>query len=182
MDERWIGHALGGRYEIDSLLGQGGMSAVYRATDRNLRRVVAVKMIHSHLSNNPDFIQRFESEAAVVAQLRHPNIVQVFDFDHTDDVYFMVLEFILGETLQERLRRLAGQDRLLSVDEVIRFGTSIAQALDYAHTRGLIHRDIKPANVLLDVHGDAILTDFGIARIVGENHFTATGPGQQVPA
>ncbi len=175
MNERWIGHALGGRYEIDSLLGQGGMSAVYRATDRNLRRVVAVKMIHPHLSNNPDFIQRFESEAAVVAQLRHPNIVQVFDFDHVDDVYFMVLEFIPGETLQERLRRLAGQDRLLSVEEVIRFSTSIAQAMDYAHKRGLIHRDIKPANVMLDVHGDAILTDFGIARIVGENHFTATG-------
>src|SRR3972149_2369176 len=81
----WIGKKLSKRYLIDEMLGQGGMSAVYKATDPNLKRVVAVKMIHSHLSNNPDFVKRFEEEAAAVAQLRHPGIIQVYDFSHDDD-------------------------------------------------------------------------------------------------
>ena len=93
----WIGQSLSGRYKIEERLGQGGMSAVYKATDANLRRVVAIKMIHSHLSGNPDFVRRFEEEAAAVAQLRHPNIIQVFDFNHDGDEYYMVLEFVPGE-------------------------------------------------------------------------------------
>ena len=100
------GKVLGGRYRIDELLGQGGMSSVYKAFDPNLKRVVAVKMIHSHLASDPKFVSRFEEEAAAVAQLRHPNIVQVFDFNHDEDLYYMVQEFVPGETLQERLRRL----------------------------------------------------------------------------
>ena len=79
----WIGYTLGGRYQIEEMLGQGGMSSVYRATDPNLRRTVAVKLIHPHLSGNPEFVRRFEEEAAAVAQLRHPNIIQVFDFNIT---------------------------------------------------------------------------------------------------
>ena len=81
----WIGRTIGGRYKIEELLGQGGMSAVYKATDPNLKRVVAVKLIHEHLSIDPDFVRRFESEASAVASLRHPNIVQVYDFDSDDD-------------------------------------------------------------------------------------------------
>src|SRR5512139_1045978 len=96
---QWIGKKLGGRYEIEELLGKGGMSAVYRATDPNLKRTVAVKMIHAHLSHNPEFVSRFENEAAAVARLRHPNIVQVYDFNHDEDAYYMVLEFIEGESL-----------------------------------------------------------------------------------
>ncbi len=175
MNTHWIGQKLLGRYEIESLLGQGGMSAVYQATDLNLRRVVAVKMIHPHLSDAPEFVQRFESEATMVAQLRHPNIVQVFDFNHAEGAYFMVLDLIPGETLQARLKRLANQDRLLAMEEVVRFGSDVAGALDYAHNRGLIHRDVKPANILLDVYGNAVLTDFGVARMVGAEHMTATG-------
>ena len=86
----WIGQTLGGRYRIDDILGQGGMSAVYKAYDPNLKRVVAVKLIHSHLADDPRFLVRFEEEAAAVAQLRHANIVQVFDFNHDQDVYYMV--------------------------------------------------------------------------------------------
>ena len=97
----WIGKSLNGRYKIEELLGQGGMSAVYKATDPNLKRVVAIKMIHSHLSDDPDFVRRFEEEASSVAQLRHPSIIQVYDFNHDDesDSYYMVLEFLPGGIL-----------------------------------------------------------------------------------
>src|SRR5215213_5982207 len=109
----WIGRILSSRYRIEALLGQGGMSAVYKATDPNLKRVVAVKLIHPHLSSDPLFLQRFESEASAVASLRHPNIVQVYDFNADNAVYYMVLEFIPGETLQDRLKRLADNGRSL---------------------------------------------------------------------
>lgn len=169
------GQTLGGRYQIKTLVGQGGMSSVYKAYDPNLRRTVAIKIIHPHLSNNPEFVYRFEEEAAAVARLRHPNIVQVYDFNHEGDLYYMVLEFILGETLQERLKRLNAAGRSLSVEDAIRFTINISDAIEYAHERGMIHRDIKPANVMLDVNGNAILMDFGVARILGSQQHTATG-------
>ncbi|MCA9933498.1 MAG: serine/threonine protein kinase, partial [Anaerolineales bacterium] len=141
----WIGQTLNGRYRIEELLGQGGMSAVYKATDPNLRRVVAIKLIHSHLSNNPNFVRRFEEEAAAVAQLRHPNIVQVFDFNHDGETYYIVFEFVPGETLQARLARLSKNGRTLPLNETLQIAASMGDALDYAHKRGLVHRDIKPA-------------------------------------
>src|SRR5512145_309727 len=100
----WIGSSLSGRYQIESLLGQGGMSAVYKATDPNLKRVVAIKLIHTHLSTDSHFIQRFEEEATAVASLRHPNIVQVYDFNSDQGIYYMVLEFVPGETLHDQLQ------------------------------------------------------------------------------
>ena len=90
----WIGKTLGGRYQIEQLLGQGGMSAVYRGNDPNLRRAVAIKLIHAHLSSDPRFLHRFEEEAAAVAQLRHANIIQVFDFNQDEGTYYMVMEFV----------------------------------------------------------------------------------------
>jgi serine/threonine-protein kinase len=132
------------------------MSAVYRATDSNLRRVVAVKMIHPHLSSDPDFVRRFEEEATAVAQLRHPNIIQVYDYNHEGDTYYMVLEFVPGETLQSYLKRLNNSERLMPLTEVIGNTVNICEAIDYANKRGLIHRDIKPANIMLSVHGQAI--------------------------
>ncbi len=171
----WIGRTLGGRYRIEALLGQGGMSAVYKASDPNLKRVVAVKLIHSHLSADPSFVQRFESEAAAVASLRHPNIVQVFDFNNDSGAYYMVLEFIPGETLHDRLKRLAENQRKLSLPEALKYTLDISEAAAYAHRRGMIHRDIKPANIMLDVHGQAILMDFGIVKILGGESHTSTG-------
>jgi serine/threonine-protein kinase len=171
----WIGYTLNGRYKIEELLGQGGMSAVYKGTDPNLKRVVAIKLIHPHLSGDPEFVRRFEVEAASIAQLRHPNIVQVYDFSHDGDTYYMVMEFVPGESLQDRLKRLIKANRRMSLAEVVKTGVEVCQAVDYAHQRGLIHRDIKPANVMLSVHGQAILMDFGIVKIIGEKHHTATG-------
>jgi tRNA A-37 threonylcarbamoyl transferase component Bud32 len=171
----WIGQTLGERYRIDDILGQGGMSAVYKAYDPNLKRVVAVKLIHSHLADDPRFRVRFEEEAAAVAQLRHANIVQVFDFNHDQDLYYMVQEFIPGETLQEKLRRLNKTDRRMPLKEALGYVINICEAAGYAHQRGLIHRDIKPANIMINIHGQAILMDFGIVKITGGEKHTATG-------
>ncbi len=173
--DRWVGQTIGGRYKIEELLGQGGMSSVYKALDPNLQRTVAIKLIHPHLSNNEEFVRRFESEATAIARLRHPNIVQVYDFNHDGDLYFMVLEFVAGETLQERIKRINQAGRHLPIRDVLHFIIDVCKAADYAHQRGLIHRDIKPANVMLDVSGNAILMDFGIARILGGQQHTATG-------
>lgn len=170
-----IGRTISKRYVIEEMLGQGGMSAVYKSTDPNLKRVVAIKVIHSHLSNNPDFVQRFEEEAAAVAQLRHHGIIQVYDFNRDDDLYYMVLEFVPGETIQDHLKRLNDSGRKLSPKSAIEYMASICDAVDYAHQRGMIHRDIKPANLMLTTTGQLILMDFGIAKIVGGTRHTATG-------
>ena len=171
----WIGKKLSNRYEIEELLGQGGMSAVYKATDPNLKRVVAIKIIHPHLSNDADFVKRFEEEATAVAQLRNPGIIQVFDFNKDDDVYYMVLEFVPGETIEQHLKRLNKDGRRLSITSAIEYVAEVCDALDYAHQRGMIHRDIKPANLMLNIMGQVILMDFGIAKIVGGQRHTATG-------
>jgi serine/threonine protein kinase len=170
-----VGQTLGGRYQIESLIGQGGMASVYKAYDLNLRRAVAIKVIHPHLSNNPKFFHRFEEEATAVAQLRHPNIVLIYDFSHEEDLYYMVMEFVRGETLQNRLQGLHEAGRRLRVKDAITYTAEICDAADYAHKRGMIHRDIKPANIMLDIDGKAILMDFGIAHLVGASQHTATG-------
>jgi hypothetical protein len=151
------------------------MSAVYRATDPNLRRQVAIKLIHTHLSVNPNFVNRFKEEAAAIARLRHPNIVQVYDFDTDGETYYMVMEYLIGETLQTRLGRLNAAHRCIPYSEVFRLSCQLCDAVGYAHKRELIHRDIKPANIMLDVNGQAILMDFGIVKIVGGEYHTATG-------
>ncbi len=171
----WIGRTIGGRYEIESILGRGGMSSVYRADDPNLRRKVAIKIIHQHLSEKEEFIQRFEQEAAVIAQLRHSNIVQVHDFNHEGEVYFMVMEFVPGETLAKRLEALKSAGIRLPLNDTIRILTTICEAVDYAHQRRMIHRDLKPSNVMINLLNEPILMDFGIAKIVGGRSHTATG-------
>lgn len=171
----WIGQTIGDRYQIEELIAFGGMSTVFKATDPNLRRTVAIKLIHPHLSGDPEFVRRFEQEAAAVAQLRHPNIIQVFDFDHDRDVYYMVLEYVPGETLQARLKAIHAANERMSVSEAIRITATICDAVAYAHRRGMIHRDLKPANVMLNPDNQPILMDFGVAKMLGETHHTATG-------
>lgn len=171
----WIGYSLNNRYQIKELLGQGGMSSVYRAYDPKLRRDVAVKIIHPHLSENPKFIRRFEEEAAAVARLRHPNIRQVFDSGHDGETFYMVLEFLPGETLREQLNHYTDKRQLMPLTDVIVIIQQICTAVAFAHKNGVIHRDIKPSNVIISTQGEAVLTDFGIAKMVGIEEFTATG-------
>lgn len=171
----WIGYRLSDRYLIEALLGQGGMSAVYKATDPNLKRSVAIKLIHSHISQDAGFLRRFTDEAATVARLSHPNIIQVYDFNKDQESYYMVLEMINGVTLQDELERLQASGETMNYQRVIQVISEISDAVQYAHDRGLLHRDIKPANVMLREDGRAVLMDFGIAKIMGGTNLTGTG-------
>ncbi len=171
----WVGHTISGRYKIEAVLGQGGMSSVYKAIDPNLRRPVAIKLIHPHLSSDPEFVRRFEQEAAAVAQLRHQHIIQVFDFNHDNNVYYMVLEFLPGQTLQERLSALNKANQRLPLQDSVDIMAKICNAVAYAHTQNMIHRDLKPANVMLDPNGQPVLMDFGVAKMLGASQHTATG-------
>jgi serine/threonine protein kinase len=173
--ENWIDRSLSGRYKIEALLGKGGMSAVYKTIDPNLKRTVAVKLIHSHLSTEKDFIERFKTEAAAVAALRHPNIVHVFDFAHDGENYYMVLEYVDGESLQELLKRLEKEETKMPFEQAIDIIIAVCDALDYAHNQGMIHRDIKPANIMLTSEGQPILMDFGLVKILNATSHTATG-------
>lgn len=172
----WTGRTIGGRYKIEAMLGQGGMSAVYKAEDPNLKRTVAVKIIHPHLSENPEFVRRFEQEAAAVAQLRHPNIMQVHDFNHDGSTYYIIFEYVPGESLNKKLKDLREADQVMSLEEVTQIMTPLCDAVSYAHERGMVHRDLKPSNVIINPSGQPILLDFGIAKILGDSYVhTATG-------
>ncbi len=171
-----------GKYELISLLGKGGMAKVYKALQPKLDRYVAIKVMLKHLSEDKDFVGRFEREAAVVARLRHPNIVQVYDFDHYNQQYFMVMEYVEGPTLKQELKTRRQHKQTFSLAEIARFFTALASAVDYAHTQGMIHRDLKPANVMMTKNGQVVLTDFGIARIVGGASHTLTGTMTGTPS
>ncbi|MCD4687141.1 MAG: protein kinase, partial [Anaerolineae bacterium] len=172
-----------GKYEIIERIGRGGMAEVYRAYHASLDRYVAIKLLHAFLADDPEFKDRFENEARNVAKLRHPNIVQVYDFeyDREGDSYYMVMEFINGPTLKEQLFD-QGAGANLPIAETVRIVRSSAEALAYAHQRSMIHRDVKPANLMLDEDGRLVLTDFGIAKIVTGAQFTASGGMVGTPA
>ncbi len=166
-----IGTVLSGRYRLDSKLGSGGMSTVYLARDETLERLVAVKVLHAAISDQPDQIERFRREARAVAQLSHPNIVAVIDAGEDDGHPYIVFEYVEGETLKQRIDRL---DRL-PVDEAAAYGIEIGRGLAIAHARRLVHRDVKPQNVLIDREGRAKVTDFGIALSLESDGLTKTG-------
>jgi serine/threonine protein kinase len=164
-----------GKYKLLERLGQGGMAEVYKGLHPKLGRFVTIKILHGHLAEGKDFLARFEREAKAVAALRHPHIVQIHDFDAAEDSYYMVMEFIGGGTLQAKMADLSHAGTYLPIRQVLSILRQIAEALDYAHRQGIIHRDIKPSNILLDPSGNAFLTDFGIARMLGGTQFTSTG-------
>ena len=139
MSDRYIGRTIG-KYQIVEHLGRGGMAEVYKAYQPALDRYVAVKLMHSFLADDEDFLGRFQREAKAIGRLRHPNIVQVHDFDVADGVYYMVMEFIDGYTLKNRLISLANENKRLPLDEAIRITRDVAAALDYAHQRDMVHR------------------------------------------
>jgi serine/threonine protein kinase len=147
-----------GPYEIISPLGAGGMGEVYRAKDTRLDRTVAIKVLPSHLSSNPELKQRMEREAKAISALQHANICTLHDIGSQDGTDFLVMEYLEGQTLAERLRKGP-----LPLDQVLKIGTEIAQALEKAHQQGIIHRDLKPANIMLTKAG-AKLMDFGLAK------------------
>src|SRR5271155_1724484 len=147
-----------GPYEIVAAIGAGGMGEVYSAKDTRLERMVAVKILLSHLTSNPDLLARFEREAKIVSGLQHPNICVLHDIGKHEGMDYLVMEFLEGQTLAERLAKGP-----LKLDETLKISIEIADALDKAHKQGIVHRDLKPGNVMLTKAG-AKLMDFGLAK------------------
>jgi eukaryotic-like serine/threonine-protein kinase len=166
-----VGIQLNGRYRLDAQIGAGGMSTVYRAFDSVLERRVAIKLMHREIASDSDQLERFRREARSVAQLSHPHIVGVIDAGEEDGRPFIVFEYVEGETLKDRIRRLGK----LPIGEAVAYAIEIARALGFAHARHIVHRDVKPQNVLIDEEGSAKVTDFGIARSLDEEGLTADG-------
>ncbi|MFN8460067.1 MAG: serine/threonine-protein kinase, partial [Anaerolineae bacterium] len=171
-----------GKYHVVDRLGQGGMADVYKAYQPGLARYVAVKVIHGNLIDNEEFIERFEGEAMAVASLRHPNIVQVFDFDREDELYYMVMEFVDGPTLEAELKARQERQELYPLAETVTLFKALADAIDYAHSRGVIHRDLKPGNIMFTPRRRVVLTDFGIARVAHGPRYTTTNAVIGTPA
>jgi serine/threonine protein kinase len=175
-----------GRYEIQERIGRGGMAQVFKAFDTNLERVVAIKVLHDYLSDDPTFKERFEREAKFVASFNHPHIVQIYDFDSVErggqQLYYMVMPYIPGHTLRDELMLYMEQGQLMPRERVLQVALNLADALDYAHKRGMVHRDVKPGNILFDERDQAVLTDFGIARLVVGSNLTQDGLAVGTPA
>jgi tRNA A-37 threonylcarbamoyl transferase component Bud32 len=154
-----------GTYEVLDFLGRGGMAEVYKGRHPRLDRTVAIKILSASLAEDIDFRQRFEREAQAVAALRHPNIVQMYDFGDVEGVYYMVMEFIDGTDLGRHMDDVGP----MSLEQIRPILRGVADALDYAHAQGLVHRDVKPPNILLRDKTSPILTDFGIAKILSSD-------------
>ncbi len=159
-----------GPYRIVGQVGQGGIATVYKAWHERLDRHVAIKVMHQAFLQDPTFLTRFEREAKIIARLDHPHIVPVYDYADVDGQPYLVMKFIAGRTLKQALLK-----RPLTLDEILRVMTPLADALDYAHRMGVLHRDIKPSNIILDANDIPYLTDFGMARMAqaGESTISA---------
>lgn len=176
-----VGRTLG-KYRVVARLGRGGMAEVYKAYQPGLDRYVGIKVLHGHLVDDQDFIGRFEREALAIGKLRHPSIVQAVDFDREGETYFMAMEFINGPTLKDEMKARKEANKPFTLKEVSLIFSALCSAIDYAHSRGMVHRDIKPANVMINEEGQVVLTDFGIARIMGATQYTQTGALSGTPA
>lgn len=167
-----------GKYKIQEKLGRGGMAEVYKAYQENLDRYVAIKLMHAFLASEQDFLQRFKREARAMAAMNHANIVGVYDFDaYKEDTYYLVMEYIAGGTLKQRMEELAEKQEGMPLEKSVQLGYQVAEALDYAHNQGMVHRDVKPANIMLGDNDKALLTDFGIVKMMGGQtmSYTVTG-------
>jgi serine/threonine-protein kinase len=172
--------AVGAQYLVDAEIGRGGMAVVYRATDVRLNRRVAIKLLPPELAFNPDVRERFLREAQTSAQLTHPHIVPIYTVDEREGMVYFVMALVDGESLAERLAR----EPRLPIADARRILADVADALAYAHGRGVVHRDVKPDNIMIDrITGRAVVTDFGIARAAaGDSRLTVTGVAVGTPA
>jgi serine/threonine protein kinase len=158
-----IGKTLGA-FTILEEVGRGGMATVYSAMQHSMGRKVALKILPRHFMHDPDFLERFEREVEVISRLEHPHILPIYDYGESDGVPYIAMRFLGGGSMAQLIRR--GVPKLA---EIAKPFNQVAEALDYAHQQGIIHRDLKPGNIMLDEHGNAYLSDFGIARVMGSN-------------
>ena len=161
--DEYAGRTLG-QFEIVEEIGRGGMATVYRARQKSINRMVAIKILPRALLHDPAFYERFTREVDVIAHLEHPHILPIYDFGEVDGVPYIAMRYLAGGSLAARIRRGP-----LTPEQIVRPFGQVAQALDYAHQQGIIHRDLKPGNILLDEQGNAYLSDFGIARVLNSN-------------
>jgi serine/threonine-protein kinase len=160
-----------GAYQIETVLGAGGMGVVYRATDSKLGRQVAIKLLPEGFAEDPDRLARFEREARTLAALNHPNIGAIHGLEQSKDLRYLVLEFVHGETLEQRLSA-----RSLDAEEALRACLQVAEALEYAHEKGVVHRDLKPANVIITPDGKVKVLDFGLAKTQADSDVLSAAP------
>lgn len=160
MSEALAGHKLG-QYELHEVIGRGGMATIYRASQPRMDRHVAIKVIAGKYAHHPAFIQRFEEEARACARLQHPHILPVYDVGLEGDLLYLVMAYMPGGTLAQRI---AAKPDGLALEEIVCVSAQVASALDHAHAQGIVHCDLKPGNILLDGRGNAYLGDFGIAQ------------------
>ncbi len=189
--ERLVGQVLG-RYTLIQLLGEGGMGAVFKASDVTLQRDVAIKIMHPHLAKQADFRERFLQEARTAARLDHPGVVQVFDFgsertSQGQDLLYIVMKFIQGANLRQMLEELKAQGQWIPLDEAVQIIRQIATAMHYTHRQGVLHRDLKPSNVMIEPEPSdglpyrAVLTDLGLARLMEGQRITRAGTSMGTP-
>lgn len=179
--DTWIGKKLGS-YKIVKLIGKGGVGRVYQARHTILEREAAIKVLHADLSTEDELHALFLKEARTIAQMRHPHIVQLYDFGLSGDTYYMVMEYIRGDSLATRLKAAKAKGQLLPGAAVWRIIKQISEGLIYTHKRGVIHRDIKPANILLTHDGTAVISDFGVSKLLAGHGDTTTGTISGTPA
>ena len=168
--DKYVGKRLDGRYEIQEIIGVGGMAVVYKAYDSIDDRVVAIKILKDELLNNEEFRRRFKNESKAIAVLSHPNIVKVYDVSFGDRLMYIVMEYIDGITLKEYIE----QQKVIRWKEAVHFVEQVLRALQHAHDKGIVHRDIKPQNIMLLQDGTIMVTDFGIARFSRSDYRTIT--------
>ncbi len=168
--ERYLGKRLDGRYEIEEIIGVGGMAVVYKAHDNQENRTVAVKILKSEFVSNQEFLRRFKNESKAIAMLSHPNIVKVYDVSFGDLIQYIVMEYIEGITLKEYIERQGS----LRWKDAVHFTIQILRGLQHAHDKGIVHRDVKPQNIMVLPDGTIKVTDFGIARFARSDQRTIT--------
>ena len=171
--ESFVGKTLGNRYEVSELLGEGGMAVVYKAFDPMENRVVAIKILKEEFVANEEFRRRFKNESKAIAILSHPNIVKVYDVFFSDNLQYIVMEYIEGITLKDYIK----QQKIVGWKEAVHFTTQILRALQHAHDKGIVHRDIKPQNIMVLQNGNIKVADFGIARFSRGETTTITENG-----
>ena len=166
-----IGSVLAQRYEILQVLGRGGMGAVYKARDREVDRMVALKVIRPDLAGNASILERFKQELVLSQKVTHKNVVRIYDLGDADGMKFITMEYIEGSDL----RSIVQEKKKFTPEEAVDIMVQVCRALEAAHGVGVIHRDLKPQNIMRDAHGRVVVMDFGLARLIESNGMTQTG-------